>query len=83
MGYSYILPALASGISQKDLVNLKELENDALKLQEKLIPLNSAYNSSDQGENNGRPKKEDEQKAEKTIKNEKSIEKTNQGASEQ
>ena len=37
-GYSLLVPALAQGFSQKDLVNLKDLENDVLKLGEKLIP---------------------------------------------
>jgi len=35
-GYSFLLPALALGITQKDLVNLKDLENDALDLMKKL-----------------------------------------------
>lgn len=42
-GYSLILPALAMGINQKDLVNLKDLENDVLNLKEKLIPPDSSY----------------------------------------
>jgi len=42
-GYSYILPAIAAGLSQKDLVNVKKLENTLLKLQELLIPLNSSF----------------------------------------
>lgn len=37
-GYSLLVPALAQGFSQKDLVNLKDLENDVLKLGERLIP---------------------------------------------
>ena len=37
-GYSLLVPALAQGFSQKDLVNLKDLENDVLKLSDKLIP---------------------------------------------
>jgi ABC-type multidrug transport system permease subunit len=42
-GYSYLIPSLAIGITQKDLVNLKDLENKSLKMIEKLIPLSSAY----------------------------------------
>jgi ABC-type multidrug transport system permease subunit len=42
-GYSYLIPSLALGITQKDLVNLKDLENKSLKMIEKLIPLSSAY----------------------------------------
>jgi len=42
-GYSYLLPALGVGITQRDLLNLKDLENEGLKLMDKLIPLSSAY----------------------------------------
>ena len=45
-GYSFILPALALGFSQRDIGNIKELENDVLKLGEKLMPLASAYTQS-------------------------------------
>ena len=71
-GYSYLLPVVALGLSQRDIVNLKELENDVLKLGEKLIPLSSSYTQS--GDNpTGRPKLDDSKKAEKTIKNEESL----------
>ena len=71
-GYSYLLPAVALGLSQRDIVSLKELENDVLKLGEKLIPLSSSYTQS--GDNAvGRPKLDDSEKAEKTIKNEESL----------
>ena len=53
-GYSYLMPSLALGITQKDLVNLKDLENTALKLLDKLIPLSSAYTQSS-GNPVGRP----------------------------
>lgn len=70
-GYSYIIPALALGITQKDLVNLKDLENDSLKLIEQLIPLSSAYT---QGSGKvGRPELAPEQKSVKTIQNEQSL----------
>lgn len=45
-GYSFILPALALGFSQRDIGNIKDLENDVLKLGEKMIPLASAYTQS-------------------------------------
>ena len=45
-GYSFLLPAIALGLSQKDLVNIKDLENDILKLSTKLIPLESSYTQS-------------------------------------
>lgn len=68
-GYSYLLPALALGISQKDLIDLKDLENNMLKLEEVLIPLQSSYTQSGEV---GRPKKAQEEKAEQTIANENS-----------
>lgn len=42
-GYSLLLPALALGLSQRDICNIKDLENDVLKLGEKLIPPSSSY----------------------------------------
>ena len=82
-GYSFILPALALGMSQKDLINVKDLENTLLKLGDKLKPLNSAYtqssNSSTANEV-GAPEKEADEKSPKTIQNEESLDK--QGGSE-
>lgn len=71
-GFSFIVPAAAMGISQKELINLKDLENNILKLGEKLIPLASSYTQSGSGEV-GAPKKDDSEKAEKTIANETSL----------
>ena len=71
-GYSYLLPVVALGLSQRDIVNLKELENDVLKLGEKLIPLSSSYTQSSDN-STGRPRLDDSEKAEKTIKNEESL----------
>ena len=80
-GYSYLLPAVALGLSQRDIVSLKELENDVLKLGEKLIPLSSSYTQS--GDNAvGRPKLDDSEKAEKTIKNEESLDNQAGGGSD-
>ena len=80
-GYSYLLPVVALGLSQRDIVNLKELENDVLKLGEKLIPLSSSYTQS--GDNpTGRPKLDDSEKAEKTIKNEESLDNQAGGGSD-
>ena len=85
-GYSLVLPALAQGFSQRDLVNLKDLENDVLKLGEKLIPpLNSFTGGAtgEGGEEGGRPTKSEDEKKDQTIKNEESIEKSKtQGGSE-
>ena len=70
-GYSFILPALALGLSQKELGNIKDLENDVLDLKEKLIPLSTSYTES--GKSPGRPEKPLEQKSAKTIANEESL----------
>lgn len=67
-GYSLILPALAMGLSQRDLGNLKDLENDVLKLTEKLLPPLSASTMGDAAEA-GRPGIGNDKKADKTIKN--------------
>ena len=74
-GYSYLLPALAMGLSQRDFGNIKDLENDTLKLGEKLKPLNSAYTQSANGEA-GAPTKPVDEKAGKTVQNQESINKT-------
>lgn len=76
-GYSFILPTLALGFSQSDLGNLKDLENDVLKLGEKLIPLTTSYTQSTEDNKGGAPKKEEQEKADQTVENEKSLD--NQG----
>ena len=82
-GYSLVVPALAQGLSQKDLVNLKDLENDVLKLTEKLIPPKSSFTSTGEDSEGGRPEKDADEKKDQTIKNEESIEKSKtQGGSE-
>lgn len=78
-GYSYLLPAVAMGLSQREIVNIKDLENDVLGLQEKLVPLSSAYTQSN-GQV-GAPEKKLEDKSEKTIKNEDAIDRQGQGGS--
>lgn len=80
-GYSFLLPALAAGLSQKELMNIKELENDVLKLPKVLIPLSSAYTQSDKGP--GAPEKNPEDKADKTIQNENAIDHQGQGGSDE
>ena len=77
-------------------MNLKDLENDVLKLGEKLIPPKTSFNSGGEkeedtkggmtgegGEAGGRPTKSEDEKKDQTIKNEESIEKSKtQGGSE-
>ena len=70
-GYSFLLPAIAIGLTQKDLMNIKKLENDVLKLSDLLIPLASSY-TQDTGEV-GRPRLAAEDKSPKTLQNEESL----------
>lgn len=73
-GYSFIMPAVAMGISQRELMGLKELENDVLELQDVLVPLSSSYTQSGStGEGAGRPEKDPSEKSPKTEANEKAI----------
>lgn len=72
-GYSFIIPALAMGISQNEIVNIKDLENDVLKLSDKLIPLSTSYTQS--GNSPGRPALDPQDKSEKTVANEVSLDK--------
>ena len=83
-GYSLLIPALAQGLSQRDLVNIKELENDVLDLTNILIAPKTSFTASASDENQpGAPAKEIEDKKEQTIRNEKSIEiSKTQGGSE-
>ena len=78
-GYSFLIPALASGLQQRDFLNIKDLENDVLKLHEKLIPLSISSTQSAKGEP-GRPEKKLEDKTDKTIQNENAIDR--QGGSD-
>lgn len=74
-GYSFLLPALASGLSQKQICSIKDLENDVLELQEKLIPLSLSYTTAG-GEGTGkvgRPKKDPSDMSEKTEANQESL----------
>ena len=78
-GYSYLLPAVAMGFSQREIVNIKDLENDVLDLKDKFIPLSSAYTESNGKV--GAPEKKLEDKSEKTIQNEDAIDRQGQGGS--
>jgi hypothetical protein len=69
-GYSFLLPALAMDLSQRELNNIKDLENDVLKLKEKLLPLSTSYTESG---NVGRPTKDAQDKSAKTVANEESL----------
>lgn len=77
-GYSFLLPTIASGVNQRELINIKSLENDVLNLREVLVPLSSSYTQSENPV--GRPPLKTEDKSPKTIQNEDAI--NNQGGSE-
>lgn len=80
-GYSFLHVAAAAGINQLDLINIKSLENDVLKLDEVLIPLSSSYTESGNGTGKvGRPELPLEQKSVKTIQNEEALD--HQGGSD-
>ena len=74
-GYSFLLPSIAIGIDQRELLGIKELENDVLELRDKLIPLASSYTESASTGEPGRPTKTTEQKSPSTIVKEESINK--------
>ena len=92
-GYSALLPALAQGLSQRDLVCVKDLENDVLKLSDKLKPLSTSYNSAagqktetvedikvEEDKEAGRPEVKGTEKKETTIKKDESNDKTGGGS---
>lgn len=77
-GFSFILPAIAMDLSQRDIVNIKELENDVLELSELLIPLQSAFTQGTEDPNAqsaGGVAKEQSEKAETTLAKEESLDK--------
>ena len=76
LGYSWLLPAIAQGFSQRDLLDIKKLENESLELIKQLIPLQSSFTQSqalNSQKDGGAPKKQNEDKADQTIKNEESL----------
>lgn len=42
-GYSFLVPAVAAGLTQKQFTDIKDLENDVLQLADKMRPLASSY----------------------------------------
>lgn len=70
-GYSFLMPAIAQGLSQKDFIGVKALENDLLNLKEIMEPLQSGFtsNGTENKEEAGRPELDPEQKTTKTIQN--------------
>ena len=74
-GYSFLLPALAMGLSQKELSNIKDLETNVLQLDKILVPLSTSYTQSGSSEGAGAPEKTPDEKSPKTVANEKSLDK--------
>lgn len=80
-GYSLLLPAAAMGMSQLELVNLKDLENNYLELNEVLQPLQSSYTQTKENESGadaksrGGQKKDPSEMSEKTEANQKALDK--------
>lgn len=84
LGYSKMLPQIALGHSQSFILNSTFFENDILHLSEIMIPplMSSTLSSEDvlgrsssnkDTKETGRPQKEDDQKSEKTIQNQESM----------
>ena len=80
MGYSKILPQLALGQSQSSILSNAYFENDILNLVAVFVPpmtsntmnADSLKQVTDEDKQAGRPEKEDDEKAEKTIQNKES-----------
>lgn len=51
-GYSFLLVSTALGIEQNDFVSMKNLENNLLKLSERMVPLQVSYTQSGKAEAN-------------------------------
>lgn len=66
LGYSFIIPAAVLGLNQKDLISLKNLENNLLHLDTILIPLQSSFTQSGD-QDGGRPSVSDTEKSPATI----------------
>ena len=77
-GYSKILPAISSGMSQTEFLALNSYEEKVLKISEKLIPVQSSNTLSSKDKPGtpsgevGAPKKEEDELSEKTIQNKES-----------
>lgn len=75
MGYQKTLPQIALGHSQSSILAMINFENDILHLAESMVPpmLSSTQSASSASSGEvGRPKKDDEQKSDKTIANQES-----------
>lgn len=49
-GFSFLVPSIALGINQSEIMSLKKLEIDLLKMDVKLVPLQSSHTQSGKGD---------------------------------
>lgn len=68
-GYSFLLPGLACGLDQRQVVDVKILENNILELVDLFIPLQLSSTQSGKEGEAGAPAKSNDKKSDKTIKN--------------
>ena len=76
-GYSFLVPMMTLDLEQSDLVDLKNLEINALKLNQIMIPLASSFTTSSGDPTTADPEhdpkrvnqKPDDQKSDKTLEN--------------
>lgn len=57
-GYSFMIPSLAMGLEQNQLLDIKKVETEVLKMQDVLVPLQSSHTSS--GKDSGKKGEEKE-----------------------
>lgn len=77
-GYSFLIPSIAMGVDQRDLVTIKDLENDVLNLKEKLIPLTTSYTQGAEDNQGGAPTKTGTQ-ADDTVRKNENLDKKQEG----
>lgn len=72
-GYGKMLPAIAMGQTQRGFLSQIYFENDILQLHDRMVPLQSSHTSSGKGKGEGgevgRPAKENDEVADKTLQN--------------
>lgn len=74
-GYGKMMPAIAMGQTQRGFLSQIYFENDILQLHDRMVPLQSSHTSSGKegGGAAGRPMKDNDEAADKTLKNRASI----------
>lgn len=71
LGYSKMLPQVALGQSQREIIAMAKFENEILDLNSLMTPLQSSntMSSSDSSSTGGRPEKNEGEKSDKTMQN--------------